>query len=170
MLNHNDDWFTKWDERDIGNVQFAKADIRNVKRGIICHGVNTHGVMGAGVALVLRLKWPSIMTKYVELCNGPNPAELLGQTDIVQISEDLYIANCFSQVDAGPYRGTPYASADAIEKSLIPACNLANEKQMPLYMPEIGGLRGGLNFHREVLPRVYYLAQDYAVNIRICSI
>jgi O-acetyl-ADP-ribose deacetylase (regulator of RNase III) len=40
------------------------GDILNITEGIICHQVNCKGVMGTGIALKIRKKWPHVYNDY----------------------------------------------------------------------------------------------------------
>lgn len=45
-------------------IKTILKDITTVTRGIIIHGCNAQGVMGSGVALALKNKWPEIFGPY----------------------------------------------------------------------------------------------------------
>lgn len=101
-----------------------KGDLLTLKKGFICHQVNVNGVMGAGIALQIKKKWPIVFERYKKLCNEniKNPSKLLGRIQEVRINDDLYILNLFGQFlgrasSFGPYRPTRYdAVADAFEE------------------------------------------------------
>jgi len=81
------------------NLVYLKKDLTTIAFGIIAHGCNCQGVMGAGVAKRLRTKWPEIFKPHKTICDvyKTNQDELLGQVCFVEISNDLIIANIFSQ-------------------------------------------------------------------------
>ena len=45
-------------------MDFIQKDITTERHGLIIHGVNCQGVMGSGVALAIRNKWPVVYDEY----------------------------------------------------------------------------------------------------------
>ena len=60
-----------------------KKDILSITEGIIGHQVNTQGVMGAGLALKIREKYPQVYEEYRK--NTPS----LGNIQVVTINPSL---------------------------------------------------------------------------------
>jgi O-acetyl-ADP-ribose deacetylase (regulator of RNase III) len=77
------------------------GDLLDVRRGIIIHQSNSCGSMGAGIAKVIRHKWPIVYVKYMDLCHSKQAKDLLGTTQLVNVASDLYVANLFGQLDYG---------------------------------------------------------------------
>ena len=126
-------------------------DITNVTYGIIAHGVNCKKVMGAGVALAIRNKWPTVFVQYMDT----DP--VLGTADFVQVDDDLYVANCYTQKSYGN-SNNKHASADAISTSLAEVFKVAVLTGMNVVsLPAIGSDRGGLDWETEVLPIISLL-------------
>lgn len=82
-----------------GNIFDSDADI-------ICHQVNVHGVMGAGIAAQIKDRYPEVYEIYSDFCamSFYSDEKLLGKTFIVPTkryssSNDChtFIANCFCQ-------------------------------------------------------------------------
>lgn len=96
----------------------VKGDITFVTHGIIVHQVNAKGVMGAGVSLQLRDKWPAVYDDYdityrrQELRLGHNI-----YTNIVKNNFRLQVASMCAQEDYG-VRGVRYTSYKAFKKCL----------------------------------------------------
>lgn len=151
-------------------ISHITRDITSVDTGIIAHGCNTHGVMGAGVAAAIKSKFPTAFQEYHRLCKKySDPTELLGTCQIVDVSEDLRIANCFTQASYG--RNGKHADIDAIKSSLDGLFAYASVKLMPIYLPKIGAGLGGLDWETDVLPVIEELASEHSdVSILICSI
>ena len=47
-------------------IEYKNGDLLNVTEGIILHGCNGQGVMGAGVAKAIKMKYPEAFTAYKE--------------------------------------------------------------------------------------------------------
>lgn len=80
-----------------GNLFHSKADV-------LCHQVNTYGVMGAGIALEVRKRFPEVFRQYSELCQSvPGDEVLLGYALILPSDQNgsQYIANLFGQTGWG---------------------------------------------------------------------
>lgn len=151
-------------------MEYIKQDITLINHGIICHGVNNSrgGVMGAGVALYLRRKYPQIFDNYSILCSGNDQQreDLLGTTDLVKINDDLFVANCFTQTLGDVY---PPARVDAIQTSLNIAFLIANNRKLPIYLPQIGCGLGGLSWPTDIEPIVSKLANMFdEVDTYVC--
>lgn len=120
-------------------------DILQATSGVIAHGVNCQGVMGSGVAAALRKRYPEIMGNdqfgYTNLTTKYLASDLLGTVDFCTVSDELTIANCFTQDKYGTQKRQVNYEAIALcfeelESSLY-------EGEM-LHIPKIGaGLAGG---------------------------
>jgi O-acetyl-ADP-ribose deacetylase (regulator of RNase III) len=150
-------------------------DVTLVQKGVIAHGCNCKGVMGAGVALAIRHTWPKAYSQYVNLCRQyDDPSELLGMAQIVQVGDhegfdNLYVANCFTQEDCGS-DGKVYADIKAITEALGNVIAFAETKNLPLYLPKIGSGLGGLNWGKDVEPILKELAKDSDIDIYVCDL
>lgn len=87
-------------------------DITIITRGIILHQVNCKGVMGCGVALAIRNKWPKVYEKYREHYQKAK----LGMIQIIPIKDDLFVVNLFAQDRYG--REKRHTNYDAVESCL----------------------------------------------------
>lgn len=140
-------------------------DIRRVDVGVIAHGVNCKGVMGSGIALVIKKKWPIVFTGYKDFIERTGKRPLLGEMQPVKLSPTLWVVNCFTQNDFGTRRGQRYASVPAITMALASTFELAYHMELPVYMPRIGCVRGGLGW-AEIEPLVQQLATRYASRVK----
>ena len=131
-------------------MNLVKQDITTVKRGIIPHGVNCQGVMGSGVALAIKNKWPNIFEEYKKQGKGEH---LLGITHIIRVPDksDLFVANCYTQVYYGK-DGKKYADVNAVESCLDAVFFFAKTYDIPIHSPQLGGGLGGLNWNNEIMP------------------
>lgn len=66
---------------------------------VIAHQVNCKGVMGGGIALQVRQRYPSVFTVYKAMCKKTQPENLLGtiQPCLCGGAQERWIVNCFAQ-------------------------------------------------------------------------
>ncbi len=134
----------------------------------ICHGVNCQRVMGSGVAKALFTKWPQVRFDYME---RSKESMYLGGTQIVEVEQDLYVINCFTQEFFGN-DGKKYADIHAIESCLYYAVLFAKDrKYKDLYIPAIGCGLAGLSLEDDLMPVLKKLEEAYPeININLCLI
>lgn len=121
------------------------GNLLNETRGILVHGVNCKGAMGAGIALEVRNRYPQAHQSYVQLCEWHNydPGKLLGLVDFVRINDQLVIANAFTQTSFGA-NGIRYVNYDAVDVCFSRIRREAIRVGLPVKYPRIGaGLAGG---------------------------
>ncbi len=94
-------------------------DITEVTKGVICHQVNCFGVMGKGVALQIRNKWPVVYSNYRKLCEQRKDDRwnLLAMAQIVHAQKGLVVANLFAQYDYG--RASRYTEYGSLKRCLL---------------------------------------------------
>ncbi|MGI0075869.1 MAG: macro domain-containing protein [Nitrosopumilaceae archaeon] len=149
-------------------IEYSKMNIVTVNHGIIGHGVNCKGVMGAGIALAIKTKWPEVYNRYHEHVKK-FPNDLLGTCYFVRLKEYLLIANMFTQQTYG--RNGKYANVDAIRKSFNITLERAYQENLPVYIPKIGCGLGGLDWERDVRPVIENCADHYSeVKINIVDL
>jgi O-acetyl-ADP-ribose deacetylase (regulator of RNase III) len=139
------------------DINYIKNDITKLSTGLIIHGVNCLGIMGSGVALAIKNKWPSVYKCYKQM---PTGKQMLGQTHIISITNDLYIANCYTQLNFGN-TNKKYADINAVEECLSTCFNFADINKLKLCSPKIASDRGGLDWEREVKPIFLRLNNEY---------
>jgi O-acetyl-ADP-ribose deacetylase (regulator of RNase III) len=121
------------------------GNLLNETKGILVHGVNCKGRMGAGIALEIKKRYPQVYQSYIAFGdkNRWRDRFLLGEVDFVKITDQLVIANAFTQEEYGS-PGTRYASYDAIDNCFSKINRYAIERNLPVKYPKIGaGLAGG---------------------------
>lgn len=118
--------------------------LEEVNYGVIVHGCNTQGVMGGGIALQIRQKWPKVYEGYLQICKANLAAgrDLLGDVLFIPVKQydNLIIANAFTQ----KYFGTDqrHVNYDAVAKCFEAVKKFYPDK--PIHFPMIGaGLAGG---------------------------
>lgn len=142
-------------------IEFKTGDLLDVQSGIIVHGCNTRGVMGGGVALAVKNKYPECFAQYKEFLQMYHyPTDALGDVHFYRVNSDLIIANAFTQKRLGfDEDGNPPASYRAIEICFAEIAATARRKKMPVHFPRIGAGLGGLDWN-EVLPILEHQMKD----------
>ncbi|GED72872.1 Appr-1-p processing protein [Brevibacillus reuszeri] len=126
-------------------VIIINGDLLTASEDIIGHQVNCKGVMGSGVAKLIKEKYPEAFTVYKEKCNEiVDKQELLGICQLVECAEGKTVANLFGQLKYG--RGKEqYTDYAALEKALNELKNRARKANSSIALPfNIGcGLANG---------------------------
>lgn len=68
---------------------------------IIAHQVNCKGVMGAGLALQIKNKYPKVFEEYRRFCNDTPKTQLLGSSLVLPTYDNKVIINVFAQYNFG---------------------------------------------------------------------
>ena len=140
-------------------IKQAVGNIMDAKEGIICHQVNTRAVIGGGLALQIRNKYPNTYKRYVSFCSRHKSSELLGKVLFTQ--ENKLIANIFGQNDYGCNKQqTDY---EALEKGLNSVKCVASGEDNHLYTYSVAipysigcGLGGGdWNIVYKIIEKVF---------------
>lgn len=123
-------------------IQYKKGNLLDVQSGIIVHGCNAQGVMGSGVALAVKQKYPGAYQKYKDMCYGGIP---LGSVVPYHANDELLIANAITQEKFGT-NSKRYVSYDAIDTAFRHLWYYAPTEieETTIHFPKIGaGLGGG---------------------------
>ena len=79
-------------------IKYFKGDVLTSDADVILHQVNCKGVMGAGLALQIKKKYPKVFSDYCLLCSHASPSSsLLGSVLFVPVRTDQSIGNLFAQ-------------------------------------------------------------------------
>lgn len=136
-------------------LNIISGDITNVKSGMILQQVNCQNVMGAGVAKAIYTKWPTVKSAFHAFSNSARPflfgqlqrPFLFGQLQVVPVTEDLCVINCFTQFDYGNSHITKkvYTDESRLIYNIKQVHAYAVSRNELLYIPKfIGcGLAGG---------------------------
>jgi|LakMenEpi03Aug12_release.lakeMendotaPanAssembly.Ray.scaffolds.fasta_scaffold116565_3 O-acetyl-ADP-ribose deacetylase (regulator of RNase III) len=133
-------------------IKLSDGDIFYSKCDAIVNPVNTVGVMGAGLALQFKKRFPEMFEAYVIQCNSGNLD--IGKNFLWKIKNDRYII-CFPTKKH--FRDPSYlsyisAGLEALENDLLNNPSYSNIKSIA--MPALGCGLGGLPFEdvvREIL-------------------
>lgn len=131
------------------------GDLFSVSTGLLVHGCNCLGAMGAGVAAGVRQRYPKAYDSYAAVCASNDPKDLLGKCQYVLIdtaSNDmsmngLIIVNAFTQLAPGSGREVNYEAVatcfEDINRFLI-SVKREFHRSLTVSFPKIGaGLAGG---------------------------
>lgn len=131
-------------------IEYKKGDLLANTEGIIVHGCNAQGIMGSGVALAVKNKYPDAFRAYLDHLEGrPNP---VGTTNFWRLNTDLIIANAITQQTFGTDKSVKYVSYDAIHTCFNAIVGFADTYGMSIHIPLIGAYRGNGNW--EVISRI----------------
>ena len=98
-------------------INIIKGDLFDTDAETLCHQVNCQGVMGSGVALQVKQKYPHVFEAYKNYCRE-NEGCLLGKVLPVECHDDsgaVTVYNLFAQDKFG-YDGNCYTSYEALQK------------------------------------------------------
>ena len=121
-------------------IKIINGDLFDTHAEAICHQVNCQGVMGSGIALQVKQKYPCVFEAYKDYCKE-HQGDLLGRVQGV-VCHGITIYNLFAQDKYG-YDGKCYTSYGALQK-----CFDVLENSLPentkIAMPYLMGChRGG---------------------------
>ncbi|MFP3389481.1 macro domain-containing protein [Brevibacillus sp. SIMBA_040] len=126
-------------------VIIVNGDLLKASEDIIGHQVNCKGVMGSGVAKLIKEKYPEAFEFYKDKCNTTaDKQELLGMCQLVECTNGKTVANLFGQLKYG--RGKEqYTDYSALESALLELKNRAMNINSSIALPfNIGcGLANG---------------------------
>lgn len=123
-------------------INYIKGDLLSTTEGIIVHGCNAQGVMGSGVALAVRQKYPKVYERYKEEIQRGFLG--LGDVQIVEVKQNLFVCNAITQEFYGRDKKL-YVSYEAIRECFTTVFEVAcGTKVQCVSVPKIGsGLGGG---------------------------
>lgn len=121
----------------------VQGNILDITTGCIVHQVNLQGVMGAGLALQIRRKYPKVFTEY-QLAVQAKKLET-GDIQLIQVSDSLWVCNLAGQRNYGRAKGKCYTDYEAVRLGLIQLRMWQECIGYPIYLPYgMGaGLAGG---------------------------
>lgn len=112
---------------------------------IIVHVCNDIGSWGRGFVVALSKRWPEPELRYRAWCRGDKSIPFaLGEVQLVQVSENLWVANMIAQRDVRVLEGVPPIRCEAMRTGLKRVAAEARGLNASVHMPRIGcGLAGG---------------------------
>lgn len=128
-------------------IKEITGDIFKTDAAIICHQVNCKGVMGAGIAKMVKEKMGKLNFDQYQLLCRKYGTKMLGEVlyapNLQNTLKQQYFANCFAQDGYG--RSGQYTDYDALKKCLQKVHDWALKRNLVIAIPSlIGcGLAGG---------------------------
>lgn len=125
-------------------LHYISGDVTTLSGSfVLCQQVNCQAVMGAGLALAIRKKWPQVYTDYVQYCHSHCMTQLLGHIQTSTLTKNQYICNIFGQYYYG--RCGKYTDEAALLSALHTIFQHAAKAHLHVFIPmKIGaGLAGG---------------------------
>jgi O-acetyl-ADP-ribose deacetylase (regulator of RNase III) len=132
-------------------IETKTGDLLSVPSGHIVHGCNAQGVMGSGVALAVKNKWPAVFVAYQKeyRANGLP----LGSVHSVHVEPDVFVWNAITQNLFGR-SGFRFVSYDAIQECFEQINEHVGASAFKeIHIPLIGAGLGGGNWEiiREII-------------------
>ncbi|MEK4118059.1 macro domain-containing protein [Paenibacillus sp. FSL K6-1566] len=124
-------------------IKMVEGSLLEAAEDILGHQVNCQGVMGSGIAKLLRNKYPSLFPAYKEFCQNHDPHDVLGKCLIVK-TDNKSVANLFGQLNYGRQK-VRYTDYEALKESLAALKTEAQKDGLSVALPfNIGcGLANG---------------------------
>lgn len=142
-----------------------KGDMFQSEKGVYAHGVNTVGVMGAGIARQFKANYPAMYTSYKYACD--TGALTPGNVLYVTISDTHHIANIASQRVPGADARLSWLSLGL--NDTYQEMNFRGHNDLGLALPQIGCGIGGLDWET-VRPLIEDYANYYEIETEIWSL
>ena len=122
-------------------MNYITQDLLKVRSGIITHQVNCQGVMGSGIALKIKNKWPNVFWKYSQFKNWKP-----GMIQLVPVNAKLWVCNLAGQEFYG--HDKLYTDYDAVKEAYQKLYNWAIEHKIEkIHVPYLMGCnRAGGNW------------------------
>lgn len=108
-------------------IKFCNGDLLNSNANIIAHQVNARGVMGSGVALAVKTKYPEVFQSYRKFFEEGKLK--LGKVDFAKTNDGKIVANMCGQ-DRYGRDGKQYTDYEALEKCFDKTARYMKEKNL----------------------------------------
>lgn len=143
-------------------VKYFTGDLFSSSVEVIGHGVNTQGIMGAGVAKAVRSKYPKVYEIYKLRCNMKQlvPGDHL---TIYDGFSGVWVANIASQ----EYLGAD-AKLELLESGLTNLLDFMEDSGLEtLALPRIGAGIGGLEWNdvKELIENISKKYEDIIIEV-----
>ncbi len=127
-------------------IVYKTGDMLEAPERIICHGCNAQGSMGAGIALAIRKRYPTVFAAYRKAFESQGKKLGLAQIIWVDCPDGRTVINAVTQETYGRDPNVIYVSYPAIERVIaeIDAWAASKKAEIVVAFPKIGaGLANG---------------------------
>lgn len=142
------------------SIKIIKGNIWNTKCHVVVNTVNCVGVMGVGIALESKLRYPEMFVKYKEICKSKQLN--IGQLWLYTKSEPYWILNFPTKT----HWDLPSKESYIIEGLRKFQETYKERGIQSIAFPILGGLNGGLDENRVIAIMGEYL-RDLDIEIEI---
>lgn len=152
------------------DIRYVAGDATNPPRdgpGIIVHVCNDVGAWGKGFVLAVSRRWKRPEQRFRAWARGDESIPYaLGQIQLVQVEENLWLANLIGQHGIRKLNGIPPVRYDAAREGLKRVAAEAHALGAAVHMPRIAcGLAGGTWDRIEPLLREELTATGISVTV-----
>lgn len=164
----------RWKEGDgvikmYGEDDCKVGNVFNTSDSCILHGVNCLGVMGAGIALQIKNRFPIVHREYQKMVSEfkLRGLPLIGRSQMVEVSPGYFVVNAFTQEKTAKFSGEKAISYSAILNSLMLTAQECVDKGISgISMPKIGSDLGGGDWSiiRSIINAVF---ESVGVNVTV---
>lgn len=146
-------------------IKVVNGDLLDATEDIIGHQVNCQGVMGSGVARLIRNKYPQVYRQYMGYCRFARAESILGHCQIWYQGNRL-VANLFGQLNYGRDKSVVYTDYIALGNALVSLHRIAKSGNKSVALPyNIGcGLANG-DWDGVVYPLLEEIFKDYNLTL-----
>lgn len=161
----------------MAKINYITGDLLASNEKLIAHGCNVHGVMGAGIALAIRNKWPEVYKQYNLLYKEIKAQGYefpLGFVQFVKLDNGLIVANAMTQY-LSPSEDCQYfplvnktkpVSYDAIQCCAEALSNYCKDNNIESFgIPKIGAGLGGGKW--EIIEAIFSTTVDNSVDVNV---
>ena len=124
-------------------ITHKQGNLLDVTEGVIIHGCNAQGVMGSGVALAIKNKYPKAYDSYKAY--EKSPGLILGSLSMCKVTPKLYIVNLVTQESYGRDPSIRYVSYGAIHLGFEKLQEVFSDERV-FHFPTIGAGLGNGNW------------------------
>lgn len=125
-------------------VKLVNGDLLDAKETYIAHQVNCYGVMGRGIALQIKNKYPDVFRRYQDYCNEHKVKNLIGRLLFIPTDDGKVICNLFGQERFDSSR--QYTDIAALSKAMTSLAKIVPESEHIAMPYQIGCGNGGTNW------------------------
>lgn len=162
-------------------IKYIRGDVTKVfpnEKKIIPHIVNSHGIMGSGVAYGLYQRWPKVKQNYeywyankFHSCKSSlkSIAFDLGEIQIVDVDDNTVVINMIAQklgYDLIDGKQVPPIRLWALKECLMRVFDFAIVySDYKIVAPKFGSLRAGANWDKDIVPMIEKYWENLDVTI-----